>query len=487
LKEYDVIIVGSGAGMNVASNAINGGLNVAVIEHSLMGGTCLNNGCIPSKILLYPADVIRTLSDAADIGIKGRIEEIDFELIMKRMREFVGEGRGEMEKGVASTDSIKWYKKSGEFIEAYTMKIGRDTITAPKIIIASGARILVPNIPGLKETGYLDNISVLDLKKLPKSLIIIGGGYIACEYGHFFSALGTQVTILERNPRILKMEEPEISEIVKNRFSKYVKIYTGYEGVKVDKEGLEKVVIARNSQTNKVYKFKAEEIMIALGRRSNSDILKPEKTGVETDSNGWIKVNQFMETTKLNIWALGDATGKHMFRHTANYEADLVWKNAFTEHKIAADYHAVPHAVFGYPQVGSVGYTEKQATDLGYSIYVGKAKYTDVTKGFAMGEEESLVKVIVDANTRRILGASIVGSDSADLIQQIVYLMNTDTQDYMPLVNSQIIHPALSEVVINAFVNMTPPGHAHAHEHQHERKVTRRQKRKQAHAHQHEH
>lgn len=463
MNKFDLIVIGSGAGMNVAADAINSGMRVAVIEHGPMGGTCLNNGCIPSKILFYPADVIRTLNDAASIGVKGNIANVDFGLIMSRMRSFVGEGRDEMERGHKMVENLKVFRQTGEFIGDYTIKIGNEKITAPKIVIASGARILVPNIPGLKETGYIDNISVLELKKSPKSLIIMGGGYIACEYGHFFSAIGTKVTILGRNPRLLKMEEPEISDIVKIRFSRYADIYTGYEVVKVAKEGHHKAVWAKSRQENKIYKFKAEEIMLAIGRKSNSDLLKPEKTGVETDEKGWIKVNEFLETTKPNIWALGDATGRYMFRHTANYEAALVWRNAFTEHKHKVDYHAVPHAVFGYPQVGSVGLTEREAKEKGYDILVGKAKYTDVTKGFAMGERDSLVKVVVDSKTRRILGCHIVGSESAELVQQVVYLMNAGNQDYMPLAHSQIIHPALSEVIINAFSNLAPPGHAHHH------------------------
>lgn len=467
MEKFDLIVVGSGAGMNVVADAINAGMRVAVIEHGPMGGTCLNNGCIPSKILLYPADVIRTLDEAAGIGVKGNITNVDFGLIMNRMRSFVGEGRGEMERGNASVETLKLYRETGEFIGNYTMKVGKEKITAPTIVIASGARVLVPQIPGLKETGYIDNISVLGLKKPPKSLIIMGGGYIACEYGHFFSAIGTKVTILGRNPRLLKREEPEISEIVLKRFSKYADIYTGYEAVKVEREGNNRVVYARNRKDNKVYKFKAEEIMLAIGRRSNADLLKPEKTGVETDRNGWIKVNEYLETTKPNIWALGDATGRYMFRHTANYEASLVWRNAFTEHKHKVDYHAVPHAVFGYPQVGSVGLNEQEAKAAGYDILVGRAKYTDVTKGYAMDEEDSLVKVVVDRKTRRILGCHIVGSEAAELVQQVVYLMNAGDQDYMPLAYSQVIHPALSEVTINAFSNLAPPGNVHGHVHEH--------------------
>jgi dihydrolipoamide dehydrogenase len=468
MEKYDLIVIGSGAGMNVASNAVNSGMHVAVVERYLMGGTCLNYGCIPSKILLYPADVIRGLDDAASLGIKGTINHVDFPFIMKRMRHFIDEDRLGMERGVEGSDSLIWHKDTGEFIGDYTLKVGNNKITAPKIVIASGARQIIPNIPGLKETGYIDNISVFNLKKQPKSIILLGGGYISCEFGHFFSALGTKVTIVGRNPRLLKNEEPEISQIVKKRFSKYASIYTGYEAIEVNKEGHNKAVLAKNQADGKVYKFKADEIMVAIGRKSNSDLLKPEKTGVETDSGGWIKVNEYLETTKSNIWAMGDATGYHMFRHTANYEASLVWRNAYTDHKQKTDYHAVPHAVFGYPQVAAVGMTQAEAKAAGYKILVGKAKYTDVAKGFAMGEEVSLVKVIVDGESRRILGAHIVGTDASDLVQQVVYLMNTDDQDYMPMAKAQVIHPALSEVVITAFANLQFPDNAHGHSHNHE-------------------
>jgi len=464
MEEYDLIVIGSGAGMDVASKALKAGMTVALVEHGLLGGTCLNTGCIPSKVLLHPADVIRELTEAKSIGVEGSITKVDFPLIMHRMRSFVDEDRKGMEVGIEAVEALKWYRETGEFIGDHRMEVGEDTITAPKIVIASGARPLVPPIEGLEETGYINNVSVLHLEKLPDSLIIIGGGYIACEYGHFFSALGTKVTMLEMMPRLLLGEDPEISEIVERRFSNYVEIHTNHEVVKVAKKGDQKVVSALDREANRTYEFTANEIMLAVGRRSNSDLLKPEKTGVETDKHGWIKVNEHLETTKPGIWALGDATGKYMFRHTANYEAEVVWANAFTEHKHQADYHAVPHAVFGYPQVAGVGMTEEEARAAGYEILVGRARYTDVTMGYAMAEEDSLVKVVVDQESRRILGCHIVGSEAAILVQQVVYLMNAGNQDYLPLADSQVIHPALSEVVINAFANMTLAGHVHIHQ-----------------------
>jgi mycothione reductase len=463
MEKYDLVVIGSGAGMNVASPAVESGMKVALVEHGSMGGTCLNTGCIPSKVLIYAADVIRELEEAASIGVHASVASVDFPLIMRRMRSFVSADREQMQQGVSMVESLRWYRDTGEFVGDYELRVGQETITAPKIVIASGARALVPPIDGLEEMGYLDHVSVLDLESFPESLIIIGGGYIACEYGHFFSALGTRVTILEMMPRLLLGEDPEISEVVRRRFSRYADVHLGHKVVKVEmKDGL-KAVTAQDSESGEERQFTAEEVMLAAGVRSNSDLLKPEQTGVETDERGWIVVDPYLETTKPNIWALGDATGKFMFRHTANYEAEIVSINALSEHRHQVDYHAVPHAVYGFPQVGAVGLTEAQAKEVGYEILVGRASYMDVTKGYAMNEEDGLVKVVVEQRTGKILGCHIVGPHAAILVQQVVYLMNAGDQDYIPLADSQIIHPSLSEVVINAFGNMAPPEHVHAH------------------------
>jgi mycothione reductase len=461
VKEYDLIVIGSGAGMNVASKAVSAGLKVAVVERGQMGGTCLNTGCIPSKILLHPADVIREAQEASRIGVKAAVSEVDLPLILRRMRSFVTVEREQIEEGVSLVDALTLYRQTGEFLGDYQLQVGEETISAPKIVIATGARALVPPIKGLEQTGYIDHVSLLELGGLPQSLVVIGGGYIACEYGHFFSALGAKVTILEMMPRLLLGEDPEISEVVQRRFSRYADIHTDHKVMKVARKGDLKVVTAVDGESGKEREFGAEEILLAAGVRSNADLLKPERTGVGTDSHGWIKVDPFLQTTKPNIWALGDATGRYMFRHTANHEAEIVWLNAFTEHRHQVDYHAVPHAVYGFPQVGAVGLTEQQAMDAGYQVLVGRARYMDVTKGYAMGEEDGLAKVVVEQGTGRILGCHIVGPQAAILVQQIVYLMNAGERDYLPLADAQIIHPSLSEVVLNAFASMAPPNHVH--------------------------
>ncbi|NYT02782.1 MAG: dihydrolipoyl dehydrogenase [Methanosarcinales archaeon] len=460
-EEFDFIVIGSGAGLIVASRAYHEGRRVALLEHGPMGGTCLNVGCIPSKILIYPADVVRTLQDASRIGVHGSIDRIDFPLIMKRMRALVDGECQEIARSIRSEEGFTWFDQTGEFVADYTIRTGDKEITAPRILIASGARALIPPLPGLKEAGYLDNVSVFHMQELPESLIILGGGYIACEFGHFFSAMGTEVTVLGRSPLLLKSEDREISETALRAMSRYMNIHTSHEAVRVESSGGKKVVHAVDRSTGQEKEFSAGEILVATGRRSNADLLRPEKTGVETDKKGWIRVNEYLETTKPGIWALGDAIGRHMFRHTANYEAGVVWKNAFTEEKVPVDFHAVPHAVFSHPPVAGVGMTEAEALAAGYDIYVGRATYADVAKGYAMGEEDTLAKAIVDAATMKILGFHVIGSSSPDLVQQVVFLMNTDDQDYMPLARSQVIHPALSEVVVRAFGNLE---HVHHHE-----------------------
>jgi len=267
------------------------------------------------------------------------------------------------------------------------------------------------------------------------------------------------VTIIGRSRRLLEREEPEISEVVERKLGEHVRLRTGHEAVRVELKGGEKVVSARDLESGEVREFAAEEVMVALGRRSNSDLLKPERSGVQLDRRGWIVVDDYLETTRPGIWAFGDAIGKDMFRHAANREARIAWDNAFGDRneKRKVDRHAVPHAVFTYPQVGAVGMTEKEAKAAGYRVLVGRARYGDVTKGRAMAEEESLAKVVVDRESGRILGCQIAGSEAPELVQQVVYLMNAGDETRGPVARSMVIHPALSEVVDRAFANLMPP------------------------------
>jgi mycothione reductase len=465
MDKFDLIVIGTGAGANVASQAMYEGLQVALVDQGPTGGTCLNNGCIPSKMLIYPADIIRTIQDARAVGVNAAINEIEFQTIMSRMHGVVDKARTSLEESLKSSEGLTYYQEKAEFIDDYVLKVGDRTITAPKIVIATGARAQVPPIPGLKEAGFLDNVSMMQLQAPPQSLIIIGAGYIGCEFGHFFSAMGTHVTIIGRSPLVLKGEDREAARLVQKVLSQHMQVITDHEVVSVERRGDKKVVSARNMTNGKIQQYEADEILLAAGRRSNSDLLHPEKSGIETDSNGWILVNEFLETGKKGIWALGDAIGKHMFRHTANYESEVVSHNLLRsidkDDREAADYHAVPYAVFTHPQLASVGMKESEALAAGLKVLIGRARYTDVAKGVAMAEEHGLVKVILEEEKGRILGATVVGPMAPELVQQVVYLMNTEYQDLMPVIKSQVIHPTINEVLVRAFSELEHPYHQH--------------------------
>lgn len=454
MKEYDVIVIGSGSGAIIAERALASGFKTALVDKGPVGGTCLNVGCIPSKMLIYPADVVAEIQKAKKLGITAEITHIDFKSIMERMRTLVHEDRTQMREGIRHTKALDFYEDEGHFTADYTLEVQGEEIKGEKIFIASGARPLIPPVAGIRDIEYLTNENVLELTEPPESLLIIGGGYIACEYGHFFAAMGTNVTILQRGPRLVPHEEPEISDLLKKEMESRMTIHLNTEAVKVKKDG-EMHIITGKSKTGKEPELTAQKVMVAAGRKSNADVLKVENTGVETDKKNYIHVNEYLETSKKNIWALGDAIGKEMFRHVANTEAGIAWHNSMHKEKIPMDYTASPHAVFSYPQIASVGLTEEQAKKT-HKILVGTAHYTDVAKGIAMMEDRGFAKVIVDKKSWKILGFHILGPYAPILIQEVIDAMAAGGSVQF-IGDGMHIHPALSEVVVAAFGRLREP------------------------------
>jgi mycothione reductase len=456
VEQFDMIVIGSGSGMLIASVAVDQGLKVALVESGRIGGTCINRGCVPSKMLIYPADVVANLKEAEQLGVHSTINSVDFLNIMTHMHTLVDGDTSAQAHAVEQTPGLTWFKETGEFTSDYTMQVGTHTISAKKIFIVSGTRTAIPPIKDLERINYLTSDNVLQLEAPPKSIIIVGGGYIGVEYGHFFSGIGVKTTIIQRAVKIVPEEEPEISDLLKLELEKRMEIYTNFEASDVKQEADGVVLTTKNRIDGTVKEFRAERLMIATGRVSNADILRPEKTGVKLDEHGYVKVNDYLETSKKNIWAFGDAIGKAMFKHAANFEAGLVWHNANHDHKVPMNFNVVPHAAFTYPQVASVGLKEAEAKEQKYSILVGTALYRETAMGGAMGEPNGFVKVIVEKQTGKILGAHIVGAEASILIQEIVNAMASGNGTYEPIVQGMHIHPALSEVVQNAFGNLHP-------------------------------
>ena len=457
MEKFDVLIIGSGSGMIIAASAVGSGVKTALIESGPIGGTCLNRGCVPSKILIHPADVALTIREAGNIGIESSLSSVNFQNIMDRMHRVVNEDVERQTKAIEIDRKLTWFKDVAEFTSDYTLKTGDQTVRADKIFIVSGARPAIPPLKGIEDINYLTSDTVLNLKTLPKSMVIIGGGYIATEYGHFFSSLGTTVTIIQRNPRMLPEEEPEVSELLTEEMSKRMRILMNHEAVEAKQNGDMKTVVAKSVVDDQVRELSAEALLVAAGRVPNSDLLKPEKTGVELDKRGYIKVNEYLETRKKNIFAFGDAIGKQMFKHVANYEAQVAWHNSIHDHKVKADYTAAPHAVFTNPQVASVGMKQAEAKRAGYKVLVGKAYYKDTAQGAAMAEPKGFVKVIVEKKSGQILGAHIIGPFASMLIQEVINAMSTSDRSFLPIIRGMHIHPAMNEVVLNALGDLREP------------------------------
>ena len=488
--KYDIVVIGSGSGLMVLEEAAKQGLNCAIVEKGKFGGTCLTKGCIPSKMLVYPADLVREIEQSERVGVRAGRPAIDWKTISRRMWEQIGY-HTLIEEDLERIPNVTVYRGSASFTGPHSLTVrcadGREeTLAGEKRVIAAGARSYVPDVPGLEEAGYVTAETFFG-EKFPHekpwdSLAIIGSGSIAAEFAHIFSAFGTKVTMLARSGSILTKEEPEIAAFVARQLKKGgVDILTDSDILSVERRGGRKLITVHNRITKERRAVESEEIFVASGLRSNADALSLDKAGVETDKSGWIVTNGYLETSQKHIFAIGDINGKYQFRHKANHEAQVLVKNLFGEERREANYEAVPWAIFTHPQVGRVGRTEKQLKEGGVPYRVAVNHYSEVVGGISMGYEEGadddgFVKVIVGED-RKILGVHIVGPQAAILVQPFVYLMNAGyecrkkLQDmkeddkeieglrlicsrvgtYAPINDAMVIHPSLNELTAWVF------------------------------------
>ncbi|MGV8084696.1 MAG: dihydrolipoyl dehydrogenase family protein [Candidatus Bilamarchaeum sp.] len=444
IEKFDLIVIGGGSGLDVSSAAASSGLKVAVVEPGPMGGTCLNRGCIPTKILVHSADVIQLIKRSSEFGIKSKIENIDFSYIIKNCFKEIDQDAANIEQGIKSSKNIKLFKEYAKFSGPKKIKLKNCEITADKILIAAGTRPALPPIEGLDKVPYLTSDNSLRLEKLPPELIIIGGGYIAVELAHFFGSLGSKITILQRNVRLIPDEDEEISNKFTDLFSRQYNVHLKFAAKKVEQKNGRIVVYDKDGKS-----VDGTHLLIATGRVPTTDTLDIEKTGLKANASGYLEVDDYLESPVKGIWALGDIIGRYLFKHSANLEAEHAIKNMFGEEKEKVDYTAMPHAIFSYPQVAGVGKTEQELKQSGEDYLVGKYEYAATGMGLALHEKEGFVKFLTDFDGK-ILGCHIIGPEAATLIHEVLVSMKAGKCHVNDILDTIHIHPALNEVVQRA-------------------------------------
>ena len=462
MRDFDLIVIGSGSGLDVAVAAANRGLRVAIVEKGPLGGTCLNRGCIPSKMLIHSADLVEEIRGAGRFGIKVKGYEVDYTAIVDRVTSDVDSESKSIENALMSSENPVLFKGLGKFTGRKIIEVNGEEITAEKILIAAGARPKIPEIEGLRESGFITSDDALRLREQPKTLAIIGGGYIAAELAHFFGSLGTEVYIIHRKELLINSEDEEVARAFTGIASKKFRVFTSSEPVSVRREGGTYEIAVKDLKTSSIVTVSSDQLLVAAGRVPNSDLLDLEKTGVLVDPRGYIKVNEYLETNVPGIYALGDIIGKYQFKHAANLEAEYALQNMlFPEEKLPVDYTAMPHAIFTSPQIASVGSTEQELRSKGVEYVAAKWRYIDSGMGKAIEDHDGFVKFLYDKKTLKILGCHIIGTDAATMIHEVIVAMKSGKGDAFSILDAVHIHPALSEVVQRAASNI----HIHDHDH----------------------
>ncbi len=452
MREYDLIVVGGGSGNMLFGPAFDG-WKCAVIEEDRLGGTCLNRGCVPSKMFVVAADVATSARESHRLNVDARFDHVDWPALRDRVFARIDPIH---ERGMhyRRANGIDVYESRARFVGPKVLEVHGEQLTARHIVVAVGARPTLPHLPGLDSVPFHTSDTIMRIDELPGSMVIIGGGYIAAEMGHVFSAFGTDVSLLQRGPRLLLAQDDDISARFTELASARMRVETGvfHESV-THANG--RITITARLGTGSSFEIHADTLLVATGRQPNSDHLDATAGGLELDDHGHVVVDRYQRTNVDGVWAFGDVANHYQLKHMANAEGRVLAHNlAHPDDLRSLEGTLVPAAVFADPQIASVGRTERDARAQGLDVVVNIKPYSDTAYGWALEDTTSFVKVIVDAGTRLILGAHIIGPNAALLLQPLVQAM-TFGQTADQIAREVIyIHPALAEAVEQALLEL---------------------------------
>ncbi len=451
-QQYDLVIVGAGSGNSIIGPEMDG-WRIAIVERGLFGGTCLNRGCIPTKMLVYPADLADAARHSERFGVHTEFHSADWPAIVKRVFgriDPIAERGRKFRQGLPNVDV---YEGTAHFVGERELDVSGVIIRGEQVVIAAGGRAYVPDVPGIEDVPFHTSDSILRIARQPSHLIIMGGGFIAAELGHVFQALGSQVTIVNRGHHLLQAEDHDLShrftELAARRFDLAL-------GARVERAYMTDRGVGLHVHSDDGERLiEGDVLLVAAGRIANSDHLRVDAGGIATDDRGNVVVDKHGLTSVPGVWAIGDINGRHQLKHMANGEARVVRHNLTHPDSLRElDQRPAPHAVFTSPQLGAVGVTERQAQANGEPFCVITHPYADAAYGWALEDEHGFCKLIGDPRTRRVIGAHIIGHQASMLIQLLVQGIHMGiTADEMA--TGQVwIHPALTEVVEQALLKL---------------------------------
>ena len=455
-RHFDSIIIGAGqAGPPLAGRLTKAGQTVALIERKLFGGTCVNTGCIPTKTMVASAYAAHMARRAGDFGVRiqGSIQ-VDMKAVKARKEAILARSRDGIEKWLRGMDKCTVFHAPARFVSSHEIEVDSEIISADRIFINVGGRAVVPDMPGVHDISYLTNTSILELEELPEHLVVVGGSYVGLEFAQMFRRFGSEVTIVEKSARLILHEDEDISDAVKEILeSEGIDIRLGAECISFERS--DKGVFVHTHCDAGDPRVHGSHVLLAVGRRPNTDDLALDKAGVQIDERGYIVVDDELRTNIPGIWAMGDCNGKGAFTHTSYNDFEIVAANLLDNDARRVSDRIRAHALYIDPPLGRIGLTEAEVRKTGKPALIGTRPMTKVGRAVEKGESKGFMKVLVDAESKKILGAAILGTGGDEAIHCILDIMYSGSP-YSTLQRAMHIHPTVSELIPTVLGDLKP-------------------------------
>jgi pyruvate/2-oxoglutarate dehydrogenase complex dihydrolipoamide dehydrogenase (E3) component len=456
VKTYDAIVVGSGqGGVPLATNLAGQGWRVALIEKGQLGGSCINYGCTPTKAMVSSARIAHAASRAPEFGIHPGKVRVDMAEIVKRKNEIVESFRSGIEDQVKNNPNLTLYRGHGRFTRPHEIEVNGEKLASDKIFINTGTRPRILPIPGLDQVEYLTNRNIMQLDAVPTHLIALGGNYLGLEFGQMFRRFGSEVPVVELNDQIVPREDPEVSQSLREALEgEGMNFRLGAKTTKIAKtpDGVAVTIEKRDGTSETIT---GSHLLVCVGQSPNSNDLGLDKAGVETDQAGFIKHNGKLETNVPGVWALGDVKGGPAFTHVSYDDYLVIYDNLVNGKNRTIDKRVVPYALYTEPELGRVGLSEQEARKAGYKLKIGSVPMAYVARAIERGETNGLMKIVINADNDRILGATVLGAEGGELVQILMALMMADAR-WTLFKDAMFIHPTLAEGFFALMANVEP-------------------------------